>query len=234
MNLKDARILITGGSKGIGFAAAKLLADHGAKVVITGRNAESIQEAAATINAIPVTADLNNPEDRDLTFKTVQEQFGGLDVLVNNAGIGEFDTISDLSLEQFEKVFHTNVFSTALMTQKAVELFKSQDAGNIINIASTAATKGFERGTIYAASKFALRGMTQCWQAELRKHNIRVMEINPSEVTTAFRSQEGIERPEEPNKLRGAEIAHAIKAILEMDDRGFIPELTVFATNPWG
>jgi 3-oxoacyl-[acyl-carrier protein] reductase len=233
MNLNNARILITGGSKGIGKATAKLLAEHGAKVIITGRSTESIQAAAKEINAIPVTADLNNEADRDATFKAVQDQLGGLDVLVNNAGIGEFDTISDLTLEQFERVFQTNVFSTALITQKAVELFKAQNSGNIINIASTAATKGFERGTIYAASKFALRGMTQCWQAELRKHNIRVMEINPSEVSTAFGSKEGIERPEEPNKLRGTEIAHAIKAVLEMDDRGFIPELTVFATNPW-
>ena len=75
--------------------------------------------------------------------------------------------------------------------------------------------------------------MTQCWQAELRKHNVRVILINPSEVTTAFNIETREERPEVPNKLRGEEIAHAIKGALEMDDRGFIPELTVWATNPF-
>ena len=85
---------------------------------------------------------------------------------------------------------------------------------------------------MYASSKFALRGMTECWRAELRKHNIRVILINPSEVTTAFGSANGIERPEEPSKLTAREIAHAIEASLSMDDRGFVAELTIFAANP--
>ena len=75
--------------------------------------------------------------------------------------------------------------------------------------------------------------MTQCWQAELRPHNVRVILINPSEVTTAFAQENRIERPEKDNKLRGVEIAHATISALEMDDRGFIPELTVWATNPF-
>ena len=76
--------------------------------------------------------------------------------------------------------------------------------------------------------------MTQCWQAELRKSNIRVIQINPSEVPTAFRSpQERIEREQEPQKLSPMEISHTVKATLEMDDRGFIPEVTIWATNPW-
>ena len=105
--------------------------------------------------------------------------------------------------------------------------------GNIINIASTAALKGFARGTVYAASKFAVRGLTQCWQAELRKENIRVMLVNPSEVTTAFNNKKRIERDEEKKKLTPKEIAHAIVSAIKMDKRGFIPELNVWATNPF-
>jgi 3-oxoacyl-[acyl-carrier protein] reductase len=119
------------------------------------------------------------------------------------------------------------------MAGRAAGLFKKQNYGNIINVASTAGGKGYEGGTVYASSKFALRGMTQCWQAELRRHNVRVMCINPSEVTTAFGNQDRQEREDQPNKLRGKEIAVAIKGALEMDDRGFIPELTVWATNPF-
>ena len=130
-------------------------------------------------------------------------------------------------------VYSVNVFGAALMAKYAAKLFKKQNYGNIINIASTAGTKGFANGTVYASSKFALRGMTQCWQAELRKYNVRVILVNPSEVLTAFGDDEGKERKEVSNKLRSYEIAHTIVSTLEMDDRGFIPEVTVWATNPF-
>ena len=233
MKLKNAKILITGGSLGIGKVTARVLVESGAAVMITGRDRSRLDQAAAETGAFAVKADIARAEDREQTIAECLKKFNGLDVLINNAGIGEFATISDLTLEQFRKVFEVNVFGVALMTKLAVEIFKKQNSGNIVNVASTAALKGYEQGTVYAASKFALRGMTQCWQAELRKHNIRVMEINPSEVTTAFANPERIERPEQQNKLRSEEIAHAIKAMLEMENRGFIPELTVWATNPW-
>jgi 3-oxoacyl-[acyl-carrier protein] reductase len=136
-------------------------------------------------------------------------------------------------LEDFQNVYSVNVFGAAMMAKHAANIFKKQNYGNIINISSTAGTKGFAHGTVYASSKFALRGMTQCWQAELRKHNVRVILINPSEVITAFGSDEGKQKEEVPNKLRAFEIAHTIVSTLEMDDRGFIPETTVWATNPF-
>ena len=106
-------------------------------------------------------------------------------------------------------------------------------SGNIINISSTAGKKGFAYGTAYAATKFALKGMTECWQAELRKYNVRVMLVNPSEVQTEFSVNAGNgEREFNPTKLLSEDIAHAVISALEMEDRGFITELTVFATNP--
>ncbi len=233
MNLENAKILITGGSLGIGKAAAKNLVKNGAKVVITGRNRKRLEQAARETGAHPVLADVTSETDREKTFNETLSTLGGLDVLINNAGIGIHVPLSEVTLEKFQEVFSTNVFAAALMAKQAAEIFKTQKSGAIVNIASTSALKGYETGTIYSASKFALRSMTQCWQAELRKFNIRVMEINPSQVTTAFGNSEGVERPEEANKLRSEEIAHTIKCMLEMDDRGFIPELTVFATNPW-
>lgn len=233
MNLKDARILITGGSAGIGKATAKILVEAGAKVLITGRDENKLQNVAQEIGALYVAADVSSPTDIDKTIDNVHNQLGGLDVLINNAGIGEFPTLEELTLEAFQKVYNVNVFGLALLTQKAAQIFKTQNSGNIINIASTAATRGFERGTIYASSKFALRGMTECWQAELRRYNVRVILVNPSEVPTAFAQPDRKEREEIPHKLTSVEIAHAIKGALEMDNRGFIKELTVIATNPW-
>jgi len=96
-----------------------------------------------------------------------------------------------------------------------------------------AAVRGAANGTAYYGSKFALRGMTECWRAELRPHNVRVILINASEVITNFAATAGFPQSgDNPTKLQGDDIAGVVKAALEMDDRGFIPELTVFAANP--
>jgi 3-oxoacyl-[acyl-carrier protein] reductase len=234
MTIKDSVFLVTGGSLGIGKATAKLLSEKGGKVIITGRDQKRLEDTAKLIGAFPICADVSIESDVLKTYNIVLEKFGTLHCLINNAGIGsKWTDISNIDLEDFQKVYSVNVFGAAIMTREAAKIFIKQNYGNIINISSTAGTKGFSNGTIYSSSKFALRGMTQCWQAELRKYNVRVMLINPSEVTTAFNNPDGIERPEEPKKLRPIEIAHAIVSALEMDDRGFIPELTVWATNPF-
>ena len=232
MNLQNAKILITGGSSGIGKATASLLIQAGAKVAITGLNPDKLQKVAEEIGAIAIELDQRQYEDIPGKVQSAVEQLGGIDVLINNAGVGGFAPLGELSAESFERVFSTNVFGLALTTQEVVKVFKEQDKGHIVNIASTAATRGYANGSIYSSSKFALRGMTQCWQAELRKHNIRVMLVNPSEVPTAFAQENRVEREEASSKLTSMEIAHSIKSALEMDDRGFIPELTVWATNP--
>ncbi len=233
MNIQGSKILITGGSLGIGKVTARVLVDAGASVVITGRDAERIQAAEKETGARGVVADVRNSADIDKTFDFVGDTLGGLDCLINNAGIGSLKRLGDVSIGDFEKVFETNVYGAALMAQRAAEIFKEQKRGDIINIGSTASLKGYERGSVYVASKFALRGMTMCWQAELRKYNIRVMLVNPSEVPTAIASRDRVERTGPPNKLSSFEIAHSIKSVLEMDNRGFIPEFSVWATNPW-
>lgn len=234
MKLPGARILVTGGSLGIGKAAAQVLVAAGAKVLITGRHQERLHGAAKEIRAIPIVADVARPQDVERTYQEVQRHLGGLDCLINNAGIGDFAEMESVTFDDFEKIFRVNVYGAALMGARAASLFKQQKSrGHIVNIGSTAGLKGFAGGTIYAASKFALRGMTECWQAELRKHDIRVTLVAPSEVATAFGRDDGQERQAPPNKLTPMEIAHAIQAVLEMDDRGMIPELSVWATNPW-
>jgi 3-oxoacyl-[acyl-carrier protein] reductase len=233
MKLDNANILITGGTLGIGHATAELLIKHGANVAITGRDEKRTHKAARALGALPITADVADIGDVKHSFSTFMNEFGRLDALINNAGIGSFKPLEELSLEDFEQVYRVNVFGAAMMAAAAARIFKKQNYGNIINIGSTAATKGGEGGTVYASSKAALRSMTQSWQAELRKYNVRVMLINPSEVTTAFGREDREERHAEAHKLRGQEIAWAIKSALEMDNRGFIPELAVWATNPF-
>jgi 3-oxoacyl-[acyl-carrier protein] reductase len=232
MNLSNAVALVTGGSAGIGYAIAKTLAASGTRVAITGRNQDRLKQAAQSLGVFPVHADVTSEADVERTYREVLAKFGDLDILVNNAGFGIFQNLVDLDRASFDAVFATNVTGAMLMGREAAKLFIKRNRGNIINIASTAALRGAPKGTAYYASKFALRGMTECWRAELRKHNIRVMLVNPSEVLTNFAEVAGFPQKANESKLRGEEIAHAVKSILEMDDRGFTTELSVFATNP--
>jgi 3-oxoacyl-[acyl-carrier protein] reductase len=234
MELNNSKILITGGSSGIGKETAKQFIQHGAKVVITGRDEVKLNQVATEIGAIPLLFDLSDLMVIDeMAEKALMLLDGKIDVLVNNAGIGVFSKLGEIRIEDLQNVYMTNVFGLALLTQELVKTFKKQNYGNIINIGSSASQKGFAGGSIYAASKFAVRGMTQSWQAELREFNIRVSLVNPSEVATAFAVPTREERAEMPNKLGSEEIAHAIVAVVEMRDKGFVPELNVWATNPF-
>jgi 3-oxoacyl-[acyl-carrier protein] reductase len=232
MNLKNAVALMTGGSAGIGRAIAKSLSEAGSHVAITGRDSGRLKETAQALGVHPILADVSKEADVARTYREVLERFGGLDILVNNAGFGVFKGLVDFDLASFEAVFATNVTGAMLMAREAAKHFVKQKRGNIVNISSTAGLRGAANGTAYYASKFALRGMTECWRAELRKHNIRVFLVNPSEVLSNFAATAGFPQKENASKLRGEEIAYAVKAVLVMDDRGFVPELSVFATNP--
>ena len=232
MNLKNAIALITGGSSGIGRAVAQSLAASGARVAITGRDQRRLAETARALGVHPIQADLAVEADVERTYRELLEKFGDLDILVNNAGTGVFKNLVDFDRKEFEAVFATNVTGAMLMAREAAKLFVKRQRGNIVNISSTASLRGAPKGTAYYGSKFALRGMTECWRAELRQHNVRVFLINPSEVLTNFYQTAGLPQKENATKLRAEDIAYVVKAMLEMDDRGFAPELSIFATNP--
>ena len=221
MNLKNSVALVTGGSSGIGRAIAQTLAASGSRVAITGRNEQRLRAAAAELGVHAIHADVSKETDVKRTYRELLEKFGDLDILVNNAGLGVFKNLVDLSCEEFESVFATNVTGAMLMAREAARYFVKKQRGNIVNISSTAGLRGGANGTAYFASKFALRGMTECWRAELRKYNIRVILINPSEVLTNFFQTASLPQKVNETKLRGEEIAFAVKATLEMDIAGF-------------
>ena len=234
MDLKNKNILITGGTLGIGKETARLLVEKGANVLITGRSNERIQDSIKDTKAKGLVFDIADIDQIAENSKKCMTLLNGeIDVLINNAGTGVRKSIDELSIEDFLTVYNTNVFGLALLTKEIIPFMKKNKKGNILNIGSTASLKGYKNGSIYSSSKFALRSLSQCWQAELRPFNIRVIQVNPSEVTTAFANPERIERDEVHNKLTPKEIAHAIVSSLEMDDRGFIPEFSVWASNPF-
>ena len=224
------RTLVTGGSQGIGAAVVAACRDAGHEVVFTGRNPELIDGTAADTGAHGLEADVSSSEDNARTVEACRQRMGGIDVLVNNAGFGYGARIGEVDMARMKALFDTNVFGLVDLTNRVVPMMQAEGRGDIVNIASTSGMKGHAGGTAYSASKWAVRGISQCWQAELRPHDIRVISICPSEVQTNWGGRSG---RNDPNKLFASDIADAILAALAADRRALWPELAVFATNPW-
>jgi len=233
MRIEGSKALVTGGSRGIGRAIAEALIEKGGAVTITGRDQAALREAAKAIGAHAIRCDVGVEEDAASSVRSAVEHHGRIDILVNNAGFGRFAPLVEMSLETLESVYRTNVFGAFVTAREAARLMIAQGSGNIVNIASTSGLRGGRGSTACSSSKFALRGMTQCWREELRRHNVRVMLVNPSEVLTDFAATAGFEQEASAKKLRAREIADAVVGALALDDRGFIPEFSVFATNPF-
>jgi len=228
--MQVSRFLITGGSQGIGAAIVELARGAGHEVVFTGRNEELIETVARKTGAHGVRADVSVGDDNARTVEACRERMGGIDVLVNNAGYAYRAEIGSMDIDAMKGMFDTNVFGLVDITNRVVPQMKSRASGDIVNIASTSGMKGAATATAYAASKWAVRGISQCWQAELRPQGIRVICICPSEVQTGFGGKAGRNNP---NKLYAVDIAGTILAALDMPRRVLWPELAVFATNPW-
>jgi 3-oxoacyl-[acyl-carrier protein] reductase len=235
MDLKNAAVLVTGGSCGIGLETARLLCSRGARVAICARHAEMLEAAATEIGALAVVADVSKEDDVQRLIGTVVKEYSDYNVLINNAGFGAFTPLVDLTAEEFFKVWQTNVLGAMLVARESAKQFVGRSYGNIVNISSTAGQRGFVNGSSYCSSKFALQALTECWRAELRQHNIRVMQVNPSEVLTSFgegQSGPATSKPDNPTKLHATDIAQVIASMLEIEDRGFVTESTIWATNP--
>jgi 3-oxoacyl-[acyl-carrier protein] reductase len=228
--MQPRRFLITGGSQGIGAAMVTLARKAGHDVLFTGRNDTLIREVADKTGAHGVRADVSADADNARTIDECQKRMGGVDVLVNNAAFGSFAEIGELDVNAMRTLFATNVFGMVDITNRVVPLMKSKGGGDIVNIASTSGMKGAKGVTAYAGSKWAVRGISQCWQAELRPHGIRVVCVCPSEVQTGWGGKVGRNNP---NKLYAEDIAATIMAALEMPSRALWPELAIFANNPW-
>jgi 3-oxoacyl-[acyl-carrier protein] reductase len=233
VDLKNAAVLVTGGSCGIGLETARILRQRGARVAVCARHKEMLEAAAKEIDALPIVADVSKEDDVQRMIGEVVKEFSDYNVLINNAGFGAFAPLVELSSEEFFHVWQTNVLGAMVVARESAKHFIGRSYGNIVNLSSTAGQRGFANGTAYCASKFAVQAMTECWRAELRQHNIRVMQVNPSEVLTGFGDDEASQgRADNPSKLHAQDIAQLIASMLEIDDRGFVTDCTIWATNP--
>ena len=224
------KLLITGASQGIGAALVEQARAAGHLVTFSGRDQARIEALAAKTGAHGLVADVTSGDDNQRAVDEAIARMGGIDVLVNNAGYAYRAEIGTLDVAAMRAMFETNVFGLVDITNRVVPHMKAQALGDIINLASTSGMKGAPGGTAYSGSKWAVRGITQCWQAELRPHNIRVSCLCPSEVQTNFGGRAGRNNP---NKLYASDIAATILAGVHLPQRVLWTELAVFATNPW-
>jgi 3-oxoacyl-[acyl-carrier protein] reductase len=228
--MQSRRFLVTGGSQGIGAAIVQQARAAGHQVVFTGRTDAHIDATARATGANGIRADVASDTDNQRVVDHCLATMGGIDVLINNAAFGYSAEIGSIDMARMRELFATNVFGGVDLTNRVVPHMKAQADGDIVNIASTSGMKGAKGATVYAGSKWAVRGITQCWQAELRPHGIRVICIAPSEVQTHWGGKTGRNNP---NKLYAGDIAATIMAGLEMPRRVLWTELAVFANNPW-
>jgi NAD(P)-dependent dehydrogenase (short-subunit alcohol dehydrogenase family) len=172
--LNDKVVIVTGGSSGIGRAAALMLAEQGAKVIITARRSAPLEKTVAEhLGIVGLIADVAIPDDAARTVSKAIDTWGRLDALVNNAGAGAILSLADATASQIEKIFAVNVLGPSLLTAAALPYLKATQ-GAVINISSTFGHKAAGGLSHYAASKAALEHLTRCWALELAPYRIRV------------------------------------------------------------
>ncbi|WP_262270431.1 SDR family NAD(P)-dependent oxidoreductase [Microvirga yunnanensis] len=183
-SLKGKIALITGGGTGIGLGIAKRFASEGAFVIITGRRQAELDAAVNAIgpSASAIRADVSQLSDLDALFDQVKVQYGRLDVLVANAGGGEFAPLGEITEEHFDKTFNTNVKGTLFTVQKALPLMR--DGGSIILTGSTTSRVANPAFSIYSASKAAVRNFARTWILDLKGTGIRVNVLSPGPTRT--------------------------------------------------
>src|SRR5882757_9638066 len=226
--------VITGGTEGIGLATAQLFVKEGAYVFITGRRQKELDEAVTAIgrNVTGVQGDVAKLADLDRLYETVGKLKGRIDIIFDNAGVGEFVPFGKVSEEHFDKLFNINVKGTLFTVQKALPLLN--DGGSIILTGSVASVKGTAAFGVYAASKAALRSFVRTWTTDLRDRRIRANVVSPGPIDTPLVSRQSAEviarmvstipmgRMGKPD-----EIAKAV-LFLASDDSSFVTGIELF------
>ena len=206
--LENKTALVTGAGTGIGRTIAKRLADEGAEVLIIGRTEETLQEAASQHSRISyVVADIERPGDNEHIVSEIKQRYGKLDILVNNAGVAPVTPFSEMSMNEFDKVFGVNVRGPVELTKQALPLLKATK-GNVINISTAIVYKPMANMSPYAGSKAALNMLTRVWAKELASEGIRVNSVGVGPIETPI--YEKTELSEEEAKEHVATVKRTI------------------------
>jgi NAD(P)-dependent dehydrogenase (short-subunit alcohol dehydrogenase family) len=235
MDLNNKAVVVTGGTKGIGYSIAKSLLTAGARVFICGRSKKDLSQALNELGAFgSVEGEITDVRSEDqvrLMLDQCERVFGGLDVLVNNAGIGIMGkTVEEMSGDEFRQTLETNLFGVFYACHHAIPMMKRRGGGYIINISSLAGQNPHPRMAAYNASKFGLNGFSEALMQEVRADNIKLSYICPGSVNTFF----GGDRPSEDKawQLQPDDIAQTVIDLLEMPQRSLPSKIEIRPSSP--
>ena len=236
-NLKGKYAIITGGGRGLGKAIALALANEGVNIGITGRNEENLSSTVEELKSIGVNAaysvfSIDNEDAVKAGINALVEQLGGVNILINNAGIGDFGSIEDMPSGVWEQVVKTNLFGVYYTAKAVYPFLKEMGEGDIVNVASTAGLKAGGNMSAYAASKAAVISLSQSMMAEWRKHNIRVITLTPSTIASDMSIQGGLTDGNPEKVLQPEDFAEWVRDILKMNRRAMVANGSIFSTNP--
>ncbi|MBG42412.1 MAG: short-chain dehydrogenase [Aequorivita sp.] len=237
IDLGNKSALITGGTKGIGYGIAEALLKEGINVAITGRTKATAEEAAKQLNshgndraqAIGLEADVRNYDSQQKAVKETVDQFGKVDIVIANAGLGHFGSVEDISIEQWQETIETNLSGPFYSLKASVEQLK-KNRGYFITISSLAGTNFFKGGSAYNASKFGLTGFTQAVMLDLRDKGIKVSTIMPGSVSTHFNGNEP--DGDDAWKIQIEDIGKLVVDLLKMNPRTLPSKIEVRPSMP--
>lgn len=228
--------VITGGSKGIGYAVAESLLKEGYQVAITSRTIDSANKAAAKLvefgDVLAIEADVKDYQSQQDAINLVLKKWGQIDLLIANAGVGNFASIEDLTLENWHETIDTNLTGVFYSIKASLDAIK-KTKGYIITISSLAGTNFFAGGSAYNASKFGLTGFTQAIMLDLRKHGIKVSTIMPGSVATYFNDHEP-DQDKDSWKIQPQDIGELVVSMLKMPARTLPSKVEIRPTTPAG
>ena len=236
-DLNGKTALVTGGSKGIGYGVAEAMVKEGMNVVITSRHEDEVKGAASKLsgtgpgNVLGVRCDVREFKEQKAVVEQVVSEFGSLDVLIANAGVGNFAPIDEMTPEAWQDVIDINLTGVFYSIKAAVPALKKSE-GYIITIASLAGTNFFAGGAAYNASKFGLVGFSQAVMLDLRKHGVKVSTIMPGSVATHFNDHEPSE--EDAWKIQPEDIADMVMYLLHTPARTLPSKIEVRPSRPKG
>jgi 3-oxoacyl-[acyl-carrier protein] reductase len=228
--------IVTGGSRGIGFAVARSLLAEGVHVTITGRDEAALLQAHKQLEGAgpglveTQQADVRRYADMERTVATAVARFGGLDVLVNNAGVGSFVNVMDMSPDQWAEVIETNLTGVFNASHAALPRLRERGGGFIINISSLASKSAFAGGAAYCASKSGLNAFSEALMQEVRYDNIRVSCVMPGSVATGFSG--GAETRGADWKLAPEDVAEVVLNLLRQHPRGLASRVEIRPSKP--
>ena len=227
---------VTGGSRGIGHAIARALVRSGAKVAITATSDDTLRKAAGDLTAVasnaevlPIRADVRRLVDVEQAIDAAVRRFGGIDVLVNNAGVGIFRSVADMTVDDWQKIIDTNLTGVFYCCRAAVPQLRARGGGWIINISSLSGKHPFAEAAAYCASKAALNAFSEALMQEVRQHGIRVACVMPGSVRTEF---SGRSAGVDDWKLSPDDVAQVVTDLLAYPERSLPSAVEIRPARP--